>query len=83
MLSASSSAILLSSSGEDKEKESLLFPEGDKNHKPQKAGRTQSGGNIHKMIRGFDLFEENALPSLHYRRENSGNLVKHSGHNFG
>jgi hypothetical protein len=49
---------------EDKEKESLLFPEGGKNHKPQKAGRTQSGGNIHKMIRVFDLFEENALRSL-------------------
>jgi hypothetical protein len=40
-ISASSSFILVSSSVEDTEKERLLFPKGEKNHKPQRSGRTQ------------------------------------------
>jgi len=42
-VSASSSVTLFSSSGQDPEKERLLFPKGEKNHKPQRSGRTQRG----------------------------------------
>ena len=41
-------------------------PKGEKNHKAQRAARTQSGRNIHKFIRVFSLLEENALRSLRF-----------------
>jgi hypothetical protein len=42
-LSASSSVILLSSSPKDPEKERFFSSKGEKNHKPQRPGRTQRG----------------------------------------
>jgi hypothetical protein len=41
--SASSSGILLSSWTEGAEEERFYYPRGEKNHKPQRSGRTQRG----------------------------------------
>jgi len=41
--SASSSFILLFSGAEDPGKKRAWFPKGEKDHKPQKSGRTQRG----------------------------------------
>jgi hypothetical protein len=52
-------------------KKDFDFPKREKNRKPQRAGRTQRGSNIHRMVFVFSLREENTLRSLRALRFDS------------